>query len=95
MTSDVDTAPVSTIDTALACVGDQNIDSLIQQTVDECIETDKINNPVEILRHLQKVIVTGRALDITDVSQPLDGETNFIVVSRDEVLTTGFDELGD
>ncbi|KAL5019444.1 hypothetical protein ScPMuIL_002336 [Solemya velum] len=54
---------------------------------------NSITDPVEILRKLQEDIVTGRPLEIADVTQSVEGDTNFILVDRDHVLTTGFDKL--
>lgn len=52
-----------------------------------------ITDPTEMLKFLQKKIVKGRALEVTDPSQRLEGETNFITVDRDNILETTFDEL--
>jgi len=40
-------------------------------------------------------VVTGRALDIKDPSEAEEGETNFILVDRDNLLDTAFDELSN
>ena len=52
-----------------------------------------ISEPTEILRYLQKKIVKGRALEVSDPTMSLEGETNFITVDRDNILQTTFDEL--
>ena len=52
-----------------------------------------IIEPTEMLRHLQKKIVCGRPLEVTNSSRILEGETNFITVERHNILQTTFEEL--
>jgi hypothetical protein len=52
-----------------------------------------ITEPTEMLRYLQKKIVRGRPLEVTDPSTDLQGETNFITVDRENILQTTFEEL--
>lgn len=52
-----------------------------------------ITEPTEILRYLQSKIHRGRPLDIVDDTSPLEGETNFISVDRENILQTTFEEL--
>ena len=52
-----------------------------------------ITEPTEMLRYLQKKIVRGRPLEVTDPSMDLQGETNFITVDREKILQTTFEEL--
>ena len=52
-----------------------------------------ITEPTEMLRYLQKKIVRGRPLEVTDPSTGLQGETNFITVDREKILQTTFEEL--
>ena len=68
------------------------VDEIVDKVVAYCLQHD-ISNPVEILRCLQKEIVTGKPLELTDVTQCSSGETNFILVNRDKLLDTAFDEL--
>lgn len=59
--------------------------------IDAC---KNIINPVEILRAAQKLWVKGRALELEDLSHaPPEGETNFILVDRVNLLDTAFEEL--
>ena len=46
-----------------------------------------------MLRYLQKKIVSGRPLEVTNSSRILEGETNFITVDRHNILETTFEEL--
>ena len=39
------------------------------------------------------MIATGQPLELTDVTQCSSGETNFILVNRNKLLDTDFDEL--
>ena len=42
---------------------------------------------------MQKKMIAGRRLEIEDVTEDnTAGETNFVVVDRNNVLETGFDE---
>lgn len=50
-------------------------------------------NPVEILRAMQKKLISGRKLEIENVTEDTAGETNFIMVDRNNVLETCFDEI--
>ncbi|XP_052281203.1 uncharacterized protein LOC127878711 [Dreissena polymorpha] len=59
-----------------------------------CIENN-IANPVEILKFCQQNLVKGRPLEITDINEPLSGNTNFIIVDRVNILQTSFEELSD
>ena len=52
-----------------------------------------IMEPTEMLRYLQKKIVSGRPLEVTNSSSILEGETNFITVDRHNILETTFEEL--
>ncbi|CAB4008163.1 leucine-rich repeat-containing DDB_G0290503 isoform X2 [Paramuricea clavata] len=54
-----------------------------------------VSDPTEMLRFLQKKILLGRDLDISDVSSELNGDTNYISVDRDNILETTFSELND
>lgn len=68
----------------------------LSQTVDFCFNyclTNSVTNPVEIIRKLQENIVTGRDLEIKDVAECLEGDTNFIVVERGNLMQTAMSEL--
>ena len=52
-----------------------------------------IMEPTEMLRYLQKKIFSWRPLEVTNSSQVLEGETNFITVDRHNILETTFEEL--
>ena len=54
---------------------------------------NSIVDPVEILRKIQQEMVTGRPLEIEDVSQCIEGDTNFVMVDRLNLLTTARDEI--
>nr|XP_034330272.1 uncharacterized protein LOC117690353 [Crassostrea gigas] len=76
--------------TSDACGGPMNF--IIAKAIDYCI-SESIQDPVEILRYLQSVIVCGRQLEITDTTQCDEGDTNFIIVDRNNILETGFEEV--
>ena len=48
-----------------------------------------------MLRFLQKKILLGRDLYVSDVSSELSGDTNYISIYRDNILETTFSELND
>ncbi|XP_065934567.1 uncharacterized protein [Magallana gigas] len=68
------------------------IDSVISSAIDHCL-SENITDPVEILRHMQKVIVTGRSLELDDLLNCDSGDTSFIMVDRGNILETAFDEI--
>ena len=53
-----------------------------------------VHNPVEVLRCMQQVIVTGRKLELESDSEVLEGKTNYINVDRMNLLETAFEEIG-
>ena len=68
------------------------MDSLAKRCVNYC-KANGIENPVQILRYAQGPIVTGRALDVRHVTVSLEGETNFILINRQDVLKTAMEEM--
>ena len=45
------------------------------------------------MKYLQSQLVQGRTLDVSDVSNVDDGLTNFIMLDRAKLITTGLDKL--
>ena len=54
---------------------------------------EAISDPTEILRYLQKKVVTGRELEVTNSGIELIGDTNYIIVDRQNILSTTMEEL--
>jgi hypothetical protein len=79
----------------------QNEQSEIQKITESCIEgisSQEITDPIHGLRFLQTKIVTGRKLDLEeeDLESGLtcaDCSTNYIIVDRNHILSTGMDEI--
>lgn len=71
----------------------ENIDKVVTQAIKYCQVHEIDNNPVELLRHLQKVLVVGRALEISSLNDCLEGNVNSIIVDRENILETGLDQL--
>ena len=71
---------------------DSLINDLANNIVTYCKE-NKVNDPVEILRYFQKVMVEGRALRIQESGRMEEGETNFILVDRLNILETALEEV--
>ena len=65
---------------------------LVKKIISEGHQND-IHNPVQILSVLQKELIHGRKLDLTDGESTCEGETNYICVNREDILKTTFMEL--
>ena len=70
----------------------------VATAVRECVSYCKlrnINNPVDILKIYQNMIVTGRPLDLSyeTESTGIEGDTNFIMIDRSNLTQTAFDEI--
>ena len=48
---------------------------------------------MEILRYMPSQLVRGRTLDVEDASRCEDGSTSYILVDREQLLETAFDEI--
>ena len=70
-----------------------DIESKVKGVVKQVRENSLEQNPVEILRSLQNALVSGRRLEINDLTADNSGKTNFILVDRNNILDTGFDEI--
>jgi hypothetical protein len=71
---------------------EDEVENEVQKTVAYCKEKDVVNT-VEILRCLQGNMVNGRSLDTKDPTQAEEGDTNFILVDRNNLFQTAFDEV--
>ena len=85
------------VDTSFSIVNiyghdDAKVDDLATKIVGYCT-SHNIEDPIEILRYFQKIMVEGRALGIQDVSCVEEGETNIIMVDRYNILETSFEEV--
>ena len=70
----------------------REINDITYEVIKEC---ELYSNPAEILKHLQSKVLTGRQLDIKDPTIEVTGETNFILVDRENLLESSFDELSN
>ena len=48
---------------------------------------------VEILRCFQQKVIVGRSLEVENVAQAVEGETNYINVDRNNLIETAFEEV--
>jgi hypothetical protein len=71
-----------------------SIDEKVKQIANLCRENGISNNAVEILRNLQSGLVVGRDLEISSPDECPEGITNFIMVDRQNLLKTAFEEIG-
>ena len=71
-----------------------DIEKEIIEIISDCRKQEFENNPVEILRIMQKQLVQGRDLEISDATVCINGLTNFIMVDRFNLLKTGLEEIG-
>ena len=69
---------------------EKDISDFVEEIIKEC---EQNQNTTEILRVAQNRILTGRPLDITDASREITGETNYILVDRNNILETGISEI--
>ena len=69
-----------------------DVDREVNGIIEYCIENN-VNTPIEIIRALQLFLVQGRPLEISDVNMCSEGETNFILVNRNNLLLSAFDEI--
>ncbi|KAK3582129.1 hypothetical protein CHS0354_017240 [Potamilus streckersoni] len=68
------------------------ISVIVTKAIEYC-RKGNISDPVEILKKLQDVIVTGRPVEVEDITVCAEGDTNIILVDRINVLSTGMDEI--
>ena len=66
--------------------------ALIQQIISECCQNG-LHDQVQISSVLQKQLIHGRKLDLTEHHSTSEGETNYICVNRDDILKTTFNKL--
>ena len=68
------------------------VDNVVSETINYC-QQHNVSTAVEILRCFQSKIVTGRLLEIQFDYEANESETNFIMVDRQNLLTTALDEI--
>ena len=94
-TSVVPSSAVAVVDlthTTNAVNDGQSVHAIVEKTTTYC-QQNNIVNPVEILRYFQQKMVIGRALEVQSVDEVNEGETNFIMVDRQNLMLTAFDEI--
>ena len=88
-------------ETSEALIADSSLDDFPSK-LDINKETNEIThhcyvknlvNPVEILRHMQKILVQGRPLEVSDPATCVNGTTSFIMVDRFNLLKAGLEEI--
>lgn len=55
--------------------------------------SELMHDPVVILQRYQTAFMTGRPLDQSSLTEPLDGDTCSVFVSRSNILETAFQEM--
>lgn len=70
-----------------------NVDEKVADIAKQCRENGTSGNAVEILRSLQAGLVVGRDLEITSPDHCPEGATNLIMIDRQNILATAFDEI--
>ena len=70
----------------------ESISEIVESVSEYCLG-NTILDPVDILRYYQSRILMGRKLDIEDVSELTEGDTNYIVVDRESVLENAITEI--
>ena len=69
-----------------------DVDREVNRITEYCIENN-LNTPTEIIRELKLFLVQGRPLEISNVNMCPECETNFILVNRNNLLLSEFDEI--
>ena len=70
-----------------------DIDEKVNKIVGHCRENGFSDTAVEILCQLQTELVVGRDLEITSPDQCPEGTTNLIMIDRQNILATAFEEI--
>jgi hypothetical protein len=70
----------------------QDIAEVVELCAKYCQE-NRITDPVQVLKIYQPKLVTGRPLEIESVTEAIEGDTNFIIVDRQNILQTATDEI--
>ena len=70
----------------------QTLDEAVNATVNYCKENSVLGH-VEILRCFQQKVIVGRSLEVENVAQAVEGETNYINVDRNNLIETAFEEI--
>ena len=65
---------------------------MVNDTVNYCKENSVLGH-VEILRCFQQKVIIGRSLEVENVAQAVEGETNYINVDRNNLIETAFEEI--
>ena len=86
--SETNAGSVLSVSDSQSTLNSFNINSIISH-----VKAQGVSDPVEVLKFLQKEIVTGRQLEVTNCDETIEGETNYITVDRDRILQTTFSEL--
>ena len=68
-----------------------NIDYRIDAIVECCKNSGYSQNPVQILKYLQQKLITGWPLEILDPTSSEKGDTNRIMVDRENILEARFE----
>lgn len=72
-----------------------NCGSIVNKVADEVVqlcEEKNISDPVKIFRCLQQHMVTGRQLEVENISEANEGDTSYILVDHSNIFQTVFDE---
>ena len=70
-----------------------DIDSRIDDIVEGCKSSGYSQNQVQILKYLQQKLITGRPLEIVDPTSCEKGNTNLVMVDRENILKAGLEEI--
>ncbi|KAK3085255.1 hypothetical protein FSP39_000754 [Pinctada imbricata] len=72
---------------------ESNIDIHVALKAANFCKEKNVMDPIEILKKFQQEMVTGRNLEISNPAEMIEGDVNFILIDRESVLRTGFDEI--
>ena len=70
----------------------QKLDEAVNDTVNYC-KQNSILGHVEILKCFQQKVIIGRSLEVENVAQAVEGETNYNNVDHNNLIETAFEEI--
>ncbi|CAC5360331.1 unnamed protein product [Mytilus coruscus] len=68
------------------------LEEILKYAIRYCNENN-MENPVDVLRYIQCILVQGRPLDIEAIDSTIEGETNYVVIDRHNILESSFEEI--
>lgn len=69
------------------------LEEILKYAIRYCNENN-MENPVDVFkRYIKCILVQGRPLDIEAIDSTIEGETNYVVIDRHNILESSFEEI--